>query len=78
MTPTDRFIERLENLKEGEQSRLRTLAGRSLDERLDGFDLFTGLGWPLRQTSPVAPRRETSWLVAKLFGAFGKAVPQSW
>lgn len=69
------YIRRLEAIKEGERSRLRSLAGMPLDARLDGFDLFTGLWWPLRQASPVAPRRETSWLVAKLFGAFGSAVP---
>lgn len=72
---TAKYIERLEALKAGERSRLRSLAGQRLDARLDGFDLFTGLWWPLRQASPVAPRRETSWLVAKLFGAFGSAVP---
>ncbi|MCK6483781.1 MAG: hypothetical protein HUU22_04870 [Phycisphaerae bacterium] len=72
---TTAYIERLKNLKEGERSRLRSLAGRRLDARLDGFDLFTGLWWPLRADSPAAPRREPSWLVAKLFGAFGDAVP---
>jgi len=74
MTLTERFIERLEALKEGERSRLRRLAGQPLDESLPGFDLFTGLWWPLRQNSPRAPRRETSWLVAKLYAAVG--VPQ--
>lgn len=69
------FITRLEDLKAGERSRLRSLAARPLDARLDGFDLFTGLWWPLRHDSPQAPRRETSWLIAKLFGAFGSAVP---
>lgn len=75
MSQATPFIQRLEGLKEGERSRLRSLAGRPLDARLDGFDLFTGLWWPLRQQSPVAPRRETSWLIAKLYGAFGSAVP---
>lgn len=70
MTQAEAFIRRLESLKEGERSRLRRLAGQPLDHALHGFDLFTGLWWPLRQRSPVAPRRETSWLVAKLFGAF--------
>ena len=70
MSQTIRFIRQLENLKEGERSRLRRLAGQPLDHALAGFDLFTGLWWPLRQGSPVAPRRETSWLVAKLYGAF--------
>jgi hypothetical protein len=70
MTPTVEFINRLENLKEGERSRLRRLAGQPLNKTLQGFDLFTGLWWPLRHDSPVAPRRETSWLVAKLYGTF--------
>src|SRR5262249_26684176 len=70
MTPTEEFIAKLEALKEGERSRLRQLAGKPLDETLAGFDLFTGLWWPLRQRSPRAPRRETGWLVAKLYGGF--------
>lgn len=70
MSETLAFIRRLEKLKEGERSHLRRLAGQALDHTLPGFDLFTGLWWPLRQDSPVAPRRETSWLVAKLYGAF--------
>lgn len=70
MTQTEQFIRRLEALKEGERSQLRRLAGQPLDKTLPGFDLFTGLWWPLRQKSPTAPRRETSWLVAKLFGSF--------
>jgi len=68
------YIRRLEALHEGERARLRSLAGQPLDARLDGFDLFTGLWWPLRQMNRDAPRRETSWLVAKLFGAFGSVV----
>jgi CRISPR type I-E-associated protein CasB/Cse2 len=70
MTQTEQFIRRLEALKEGERSRLRRLAGQPLDETIPGFDLFTGLWWPLRKRSPAAPRREGSWLVAKLYGAF--------
>lgn len=70
MSQTIEYIRRLDAMKEGERSRLRSLGGQPLDARLDGFDLFTGLWWPLRQASPVAPRRETSWLVAKLFCAF--------
>jgi hypothetical protein len=70
MSQTDQFIQRLEALREGERSRLRRLAGQPLDETVPGFDLFTGLWWPLRERSRAAPRRETSWLVAKLFGAF--------
>ncbi len=70
MTPTAEFIKRLEGLDQGERSRLRGLGGQPLDRTLQGFDLFTGLWWPLRRGSPAAPRRETSWLVAKLYGAF--------
>jgi len=70
VSQTEVFIERLKDLKEGERSRLRRLAGQPLDATLRGFDLFTGLWWPLRQASPAAPRREPSWLVAKLYGAF--------
>jgi len=70
MSQTDAFVFKLQTLKEGELSVLRGLAGRRLDEALPGFDLFTGLWWPLRQRSPKVPSRETSWLVAKLFAAF--------
>jgi CRISPR type I-E-associated protein CasB/Cse2 len=70
MSPTDTFVRKLQALKEGELSVLRAHAGKPLDETLPGFDLFTGLWWPLRQKSPKAPSREASWLVAKLFGAF--------
>jgi hypothetical protein len=69
MTPTAEFINRLVNLQEGERSRLRWLAGQPLDKTLQGFDLFTGLWWPLRQKSQAAPRREVAWLIAKLYGA---------
>ncbi len=70
MTPTVEFINRLENLKEGERSRLRRLARQPLNKTLQGFDLFTGLWWPLRATNERTPQREISWLVAKLHGAF--------
>ncbi len=66
----EQFIKQLEALQEGERSRLRRLAGQPLDQTLPGFDLFTGLWWPLRAKNQRAPRRETAWLVAKLFGAF--------
>jgi len=75
VSATADYIKRLEALKEGERSRLRSLAGRPLDTRLDGFDLFTGLWWPLRNANPRTPRREPSWLIAKLHGSFGVAVP---
>lgn len=64
------YIRRLEALQDGERSRLRRLAGQPLDRSLQGFDLFTGLWWPLRSMSQAPPRKETSWLVAKLFGSF--------
>lgn len=70
MSQTAEYIKRLSDLQEGERSRLRHLAGRPLDATLQGFDLFTGLWWPLRAKSPATPRRAPSWLVAKLFGAF--------
>jgi hypothetical protein len=41
-----------------------------LDEDLAGFDLFTGLWWPLREKNRAAPRREIAWLIVKSFGAF--------
>ncbi len=69
MSQTLAFINKLENLGEGERSRLRRLAGQPLDKTLQGFDLFTGLWWPLRATNERTPRREISWLVAKLYGA---------
>ncbi len=70
MSQSAEYIRRLEELKEGDRSRLRLLAGRSLDETITGFDIFTGLWWPLRAKSPTTPRREPSWLIAKLFCAF--------
>jgi CRISPR type I-E-associated protein CasB/Cse2 len=70
MRQTAEYIKRLSDLQEGERWRLRRLAGRPPDAALQGFDLFTGLWWPLRAKSPLTPRREPSWLVAKLFGAF--------
>lgn len=66
MSQTEEFIKRLEKLQEGERSRLRRLAGQPLDKTVQRFDLFTGLWWPLRATSARTPRRETSWLIAKL------------
>ena len=70
MTKTEEYISKLSALQEGDRSRLRCLAGQPLDATLQGFDLFTGLWWPLREKSPASPRREPSWLVAKLFGGF--------
>lgn len=70
MSQTAAYIKKLTDLQQGERSRLRCLAGRPLDSTLPGFDLFTGLWWPLRAKNQATPRREPSWLVAKLFGAF--------
>lgn len=70
MTQTEAYIKRLSALQEGELSSLRLLAGQPLNSSLLGFDLFTGLWWPLRQNNKSAPRREPSWLVAKLFSSF--------
>jgi hypothetical protein len=70
VSKTAEYIKGLSDLQEGERSKLRRLAGRPLDETLQGFDLFTGLWWPLRAKSPATPRREPSWLVAKLFCTF--------
>ncbi len=66
-TPTEQYITILEGLKAGDLGLLRSLAGQPLDTTLTGFDLFTGLWWPLREKSQYAPRREVAWLVAKLF-----------
>jgi CRISPR type I-E-associated protein CasB/Cse2 len=73
MSQTPAFIARLTNdLKfgSGERAQLGALAGRGLDESVGGFDLFTGLWWPLRQRSAAAPRREIAWLITKLYAAF--------
>jgi CRISPR type I-E-associated protein CasB/Cse2 len=69
MTPTEAFISKLENLGDGERSLMRRHLGKPLHETLAGFDLFTGLWWPLREKDQRAPGRDTSWLVAKLFCA---------
>lgn len=69
MSQTAAFIARLTNdLKfgPGERARLRVLAGSGLDESIGGFDLFTGLWWPLRQKNTASPRREIAWLISKL------------
>lgn len=67
MTPTEQFIQTLGSLKAGDLGRLRTHACLPLDESVDGFDLFAGLWWPLRQKNQSAPRREVAWLIAKLY-----------
>lgn len=67
MTQTEKYVRVLTELKEGELGLLRTHAGQGLDESVRGFDLFTGMWWPLREASAQAPRREVAWLVAKLY-----------
>lgn len=67
MSTTDQYIEVLTRLKPGDLGLLRTHAGKGLDESIDGFDLFAGLWWPLRQRNERAPRREVAWLIAKLY-----------
>ncbi len=71
MSLTRDYLERLASLDTGDLTLLRGLAGRPLSDRLRGFDLFTGMWWPLRQRSPRTPRREPSWLVAKLWATYG-------
>lgn len=66
-TPTAQFIQTLQSLKAGDLGLLRVHAGLSLDSSVDGFDLFAGLWWPLRERSQKTPRREVAWLIAKLF-----------
>ena len=48
MTATEQFIGVLTDLKTGELGLLRVHAGQGLDESVVGFDLFSGLWWPLR------------------------------
>lgn len=70
MNATEQYIATLANLKQGDLALLRSHARQGLDNTVSGFDLFAGLWWPLRQNNPQTPRREPSWLVAKLYGAF--------
>jgi len=71
MTPTEQYIHILENtVKKGELSLLRSSADQELDHTLTGFDLFTGLWWPLRQKSQRAPRRQVAWMIAKLYACY--------
>lgn len=70
MTQTQVFIRRLDALGAGDLAELRCQKGQTMDQCVRGFDLFAGLWWPLRERNPSAPRRETSWLVAKLFASY--------
>ena len=68
MSATEQYIEVLTRLKPGDLGLLRTHAGQGLDETVNGFDLFTGLWWPLRsQKHGWPPRREVAWMIAKLY-----------
>jgi CRISPR type I-E-associated protein CasB/Cse2 len=67
VNPTEEYVQRLKHLKPGELALLRTHAGQGLDETVDGFDLFAGLWWPLREKNERAPRRQVAWLIAKLY-----------
>lgn len=67
MTTTEEYIGVLIHVKSGELGLLRQHAGQSLDHSVDGFDLFSGLWWPLRAKSQRTPRREVAWLIAKLY-----------
>lgn len=69
MTPTERFIDTLSQLKAGDLGLLRTHAGQGLDKSVDGFDLFAGLWWPLREKNQRAPRRRVAWMIAKLYAS---------
>jgi CRISPR type I-E-associated protein CasB/Cse2 len=68
VSSTQQYVDILTHLKPGELALLRVHAGQGLDESVDGFDLFTGIWWPLRQKNARAPRRGVAWLVAKLYG----------
>ncbi len=67
VSPTAQYIRVLSGLKPGDLGLLRTHAGQDIDESVAGFDLFTGLWWPLRERNQAAPRRGVAWLVAKLY-----------
>jgi CRISPR type I-E-associated protein CasB/Cse2 len=67
MNATEQYIDILTNLKSGQLGLLRTHIGQGLNETVDGFDLFTGMWWPLRQKYERSPRREVAWLIAKLY-----------
>ncbi len=66
---TELFINRLVNLNEGDLAILRSHSGLELDKSLQGFDLFTGIWWPIREKG-WAPKRRVSWLITKLFARF--------
>lgn len=67
MTSTEQYIESLASLQYGDLGLLRQHALTGLDDSLEGFDLFSGIWWPLRERNKAAPRREVAWLIAKLY-----------
>lgn len=75
VSPTPDYVKVLGTLKPGDLGLLRAHAGQGLDESVQGFDLFAGLWWPLRQRNQSAPRREVAWLIAKLYAY--RPLPQS-
>ena len=73
MSQTPAFVARLTNNRifgPGERAQIRAMAVRGLHQDTLGFDIFTGLWWPLRNKSQDAPRREVAWLAVKLYAAF--------
>lgn len=68
MSATAEYIRHLTGLKSGDLGKARSFSGKGLDEEIDGFELFTGIWWPLRQRSPQTPRRGIAWLIFKLYG----------
>jgi hypothetical protein len=67
VSATEQYIDVLTRLKTGELGLLRTHAGQGLDESVDGFDLFSGLWWPLRRKNERAPRRPVAWLIVPVY-----------
>ena len=68
MGATAEYIRHLTDLKSGDMGKARSFANKGLDEEIDGFELFTGLWWPLREKNHRAPKREIAWLILKLYG----------
>jgi len=62
-----RFVKNLECMNDGDLAILRAHAYCPLDEKLEGFDLFTGLWWGLREKNQWAPPRKVAWLICKLY-----------
>lgn len=75
MSQTKQYIEVLSQLKPGDLGLLRVHTCQGIDTSVEGFDLFAGLWWPLREKNERAPRREVAWLIAKLY-AF-RPIPHS-